>query len=61
MQFNFQDNRSDLDVLHDKIYAAMETGNTGAARIVVAEHQDSFPSEIAIIISQVQTDYGIRL
>lgn len=59
MGFSFT--QSDDDALLDKVYAAMETGNTGDARAILAEHADSFTDEVARVRSAVQIDYGIRL
>lgn len=53
--------QTDYEVLSDKIVAAMETGNTGEARRIVAEHLDTFPGEIKRIRAEVLTDYGIRI
>ena len=53
--------QSDHDRLSDMIVAAMETGNAGRAREIVAEHKDAFPREIEGIRTEVLADYGIRI
>jgi len=60
-EFKFKDQQSDLDRLRDKVTSAMETGNTAQARLVVAEHIDTFPTEIATIRSETMKAYGVRL
>ncbi len=59
--FNRQVTRSDKDILSDKIYAAMETGNAGSARKILADHIKAFPKEVAAIQVDVMKDYGVRL
>lgn len=58
---NFQGERSDYQALSDKVYAAMETGNHDQARLVLKEHQETFPVEVATIRHLVLREYGIRL
>ena len=53
--------RSDYDLLSDRVTAAMETGNAAQARLVLKENEESFPTEVARIRREVQTDYGTRL
>ena len=53
--------RSDYDLLSDRVTAAMETGNAAQARLVLKENEESFPTEVARIRREVQADYGIRL
>jgi len=53
--------QSDRDIIHDKVVAAMETGNHAKAREVLAEHADSFPMVVELVRREVQADYGIRL
>ena len=53
--------RSDYDLLSDRVTAAMETGNAAQARLVLKENAESFPTEVARIRREVQADYGIRL
>lgn len=61
MQFKFQTKRSDKDLLSDKVYAAMETGNHGGAREVLANHVATFPEAVASIQRDVLQDYGVKL
>lgn len=53
--------QNDLDRLLDMVYSAMETGNQAQARLVVAEHRETFPQEIKRIREAVQEDYGVSL
>lgn len=53
--------RSDYDLLSDRVTAAMETGNPAQARLVLKENEESFPIEVARIRREVQQDYGTRL
>ena len=53
--------RSDYDLLSDRVTAAMETGNAAQARLVLKENEESFPTEVARIRREVQADYGTRL
>lgn len=53
--------RSDYDLLSDRVTAAMETGNAAQARLVLKENEESFPTEVARIRREVQQDYGTRL
>ena len=55
------DERSDYDILSDRVTAAMETGNPAQARLVLKENEESFPTEVARIRREVQQDYGTRL
>ncbi len=62
MDFSFKaTEQSDKDRLSDQIVAAMETGNAGRAREIVAEHLDTYPQEIAAIRTEVLSDYGVRI
>ena len=53
--------RSDYDLLSDRVTAAMEPGNAAQARLVLKENEESFPTEVARIRREVQADYGTRL
>ena len=53
--------RTDYELLSDRVTAAMETGNPAQARLVLKEHEESFLTEVARIRREVQQDYGIRL
>lgn len=61
MEFKFKGQQTDKDRISDMVYAAMETGNQGQARLVLAEHRETFPEEVAAIRRDVQRDYGVRL
>ena len=51
----------DYELLSDRVTAAMETGNPAQARLVLKEHEELFPTEVARIRREVQQDYGTRL
>lgn len=53
--------RSDYDLLSDRVTAAMETGNAAQARLILKESEEAFPTEVARIRREVQVEYGIRL
>ena len=53
--------QSDQDRLSDRVYAAMETGNAGEARRVLAEHRETFTTDVDKIRRDVQREYGVRL
>lgn len=53
--------RTDYELLSDRVTAAMETGNQAQARLVLKEYEESFPTEVARIRREVQQDYGTRL
>lgn len=61
MKFGFQQEQSDHDKLSDMVVAAMETGNAGRAREVLAAHADVFPDEVMRIRAETRRDYGISL
>ena len=56
-----QTERTDYELLSDRVTAAMETGNPAQARLVLKENEESFPTEVARIRREVQQDYGTRL
>lgn len=58
---NFDTGQTDEDRLHDQVYAAMETGNTARARLLVASHKETFPDAIIRIQRDVIREYGVRL
>lgn len=58
---NFEGSRTDYQVLSDKVYSAMETGNHAAARLVLKEHEETFDVEVRMIRRNVLQEYGIRL
>lgn len=53
--------QTDYEVLEDKVVAAMETGNAGQARLVLAEHAETFPNEVERIRRMVLRQYNTRL
>ena len=53
--------RTDYEILSDRVTAAMETGNQAQARLVLKDNEESFPTEVARIRREVQRDYGTRL
>ena len=53
--------RTDYELLSDRVTAAMETGNAAQARLVLKESEEAFPTEVARIRREVQADYGTRL
>lgn len=61
MEFKFKGQRSDRELIEDKVVAAMETGNFARARLVLAEHADTFPTEVQAVKNQVLRDYGIHV
>lgn len=62
MQFKFKNpQRSEHAVLADKVYAALETGNIGTARVIATEYADRFPEQAAALVRAVVKDYGVKL
>lgn len=53
--------RTDGELLMDRVYAAMETGNAAEARRVLAEHSETMFTEVRAIRASVLRDYGISL
>ena len=53
--------RTDYELLSDRVTAAMETGNPAQARLILKDSEESFPTEVARIRREVQQDYGTRL
>ena len=49
------------DVLRDKVYAAMETGNAGLARTLLEEYADLYPDQAQTLRSDVVSEYGTAL
>lgn len=54
-------NQTPEEVLSDKVYAAMETGNPAAAREVLAEYKFTLPAECERLRREVLVQYGIHL
>jgi hypothetical protein len=61
MTLKFQRTRTDGELLSDRVYAAMETGNPQQARLVMKEHEEAFPTEVQNIRHNVLKEYGIRI
>jgi len=62
MQLTFKSKaRDEHAVLADKVYAAMETGNTATARTLIREYADRFADKAAALRSAIVKDYGVRL
>ena len=53
--------RDAADVQADKVYAALETGNTAAARLALKELSDSYPITAARLTVEVRKEYGVVL
>lgn len=56
-----QNEATDYRRLSDMVVSAMETGNHAQARLVLAEHRETFYDEVTRIRREVLTDYGISL
>lgn len=63
MEFAFKKSeQSPADVLSDRVYAAMETGNAGAARVALAEASAELTLEaVPKLRTAILAEYGIRL
>ena len=64
MQFELKKTtQSPEDILTDRVYAAMETGNANAARVAIAEVSPELALSGAVprIRAAVMVTYGIRL
>jgi outer membrane protein assembly factor BamD (BamD/ComL family) len=53
--------QNEHDILRDKVYAAMETGNAGRARTLVEEYADLYPEQAQALRSEVLVGYGTAL
>lgn len=53
--------RTEHDEIHDRVYAAMETGNAGQARTILAEYRDLHPQSAERLRADVLADYGVAL
>lgn len=53
--------RDPKDIHAYNVYAAMETGNTGAARLALKEYSEKFPISAARLASEVRREYGVSL
>lgn len=53
--------QSPADILSDRVYAAMETGNASAARAALAEASEDLDAHVYGLRVQVLGRYGVRL
>lgn len=53
--------QTDAERLSDQVSAAMETGNPDQARLLVKEHEETYPEAVQAIRRDVLTTYGLRL
>ncbi len=53
--------REEWQVIQDKVYSAMETGNAGVARTVLREYAEINAAKADDIRVDVLADYGISL
>ena len=53
--------QSPEDFFADKVYAAMETGNTGRARCMMIELRETHPELYATLRAGVIKEYGVSL
>ena len=53
--------QTDAEKMHDRIYAAMETGNTGQARTLMAELRDVDTVAYTLNRTGVIRTYGVSL
>lgn len=53
--------QSDEDKMKDRVYACMETGNTGQARTLMAELQDINVVLYSSIRTSIVREYGVLL
>lgn len=61
MELKFRTPRSEHDEIADRVYACMETGNTGVARATIGEYQEKFPEQAKVLVQDVIRQYGVRL
>lgn len=59
MQFKVK--RSEHHEFADKVYAAMETGNTNTARTLMKVYKDEYPEKAAKLAQAIIKDYGVSL
>jgi len=53
--------RTEHDEVKDRVYAAMETGNSGQARTILDEYAYLHVDNAAALRSSVLSEYGIAL
>lgn len=61
MRLQFDDNYDAHDDTADRLYAAMETGRTGVARMVLGELQAINPEKAEVLRASVIQRYGVSL
>jgi len=53
--------QTETEKMQDKVYACMETGNTGQARTLMTELRMAYPIAYAVIRTAIIRDYGVSL
>ncbi len=53
--------QTEQEQLHDRIFAAMETGNHGQARTLLTEYREFFPESAEAIRADVIAEYGVAI
>lgn len=53
--------RDEHDEFKDRVFASMETGNTGRARTLLVEYADKYPEQAEALRSEVIAGYGTAL
>lgn len=53
--------QTETEQMQDKIYACMETGNTGQARTLMTELRMAYPVAYTVIRTAIIRDYGVSL
>lgn len=53
--------RTEHDEIRDRVYAAMETGNTGQARTLLREYKELHKQSAERLHADVLADYGVVL
>lgn len=61
MKLSMNNQRSKHSVFADKVYAAMETGNTAQARTLVHEYEAEYPEAAKLLRAKLVKEYGVRL
>lgn len=60
MQFKSKQ-QTEAELVQDRVFAMMETGNTGQARTIMAELRDSNTVVYSMIRTAVNREYGVSL
>lgn len=53
--------RTGHDEVHDRVYAAMETGNAGQARTILTEYKELHKQNAERLRADVLAEYGVAL